>query len=557
MESVPPAIDGAFRQFGDRTSSFVSLYPEFESFEAGEAIQRYVAQGDHWFAAAEPFARDELRADAAESFREAARRDRKRMVQLPVSRALAEECVARGFHAFPVGQEPIFELAWLSDAQDRRSRMQESARRLIRRGYRIQELSPEALTPEIREKVQAICSSWLARKGAPPLGFLNRVDPLRYGALKKYFFLLDGPITPARGVAERMQAFAVAVPIFKDGRARAYFFSEYMRIDKAKPGVTELLLSEAMGCLAAQGVEEARLGICPLAGITRESFIGRSRFNGVYALALQAAHRYLKFPIDLRSIHEFKSRVAPTRWETLYGVTDRRPGLAMALDLMRLHLGGSIRSRFKPLLQKALHSEARIRLLPASLSELLSRTRLTLGLGALFALLHLARAWSDAAQGVFAASGYRPALVDAWGVFVGPLFHTTHYHFLGDLSTFVLFAGAYEAFKGSRLALAVIALGLWASNPVSHALVSAFRESLPAALYARFMTEEDYGSSNAVYAAVGALAALIAKPRVLLLPFVLNGLFLCFALGSLLSVHHLVGLALGYWASRLTRGSRA
>lgn len=156
------------------------------------------------------------------------------------------------------------------------------------------------------------------------------------------------------------------------------------------------------------------------------------------------------------------------------------------------------------------------------------------------------------------------ALGAAWELarrhLLSPLFHTTGFHFVGNLLSLWFFGGLLEWLLGAGVLVRVLSAGLLLSNPLTLLIVvgllgqaSGVMMQLADGLdpYQRFLAEWDYGSSNGVYACVGGLSACLKKPRIVLGPFIFFGLFLCVALVSWLSLHHLVGLGLGYfWVKR-------
>jgi hypothetical protein len=132
-------------------------------------------------------------------------------------------------------------------------------------------------------------------------------------------------------------------------------------------------------------------------------------------------------------------------------------------------------------------------------------------------------------------------------VWAGPLFHNHLYHLGGDLLSFLVFGLLVEWAAGRGLWALVVAFGLWATNPLTAAALGpALGRWRPEAV-ASFLAESDVGSSNAVYALVGAASAGLRRPALLLVPFAANGVYLCVGRGSWLSAHHLVGLV-GGWA---------
>ena len=101
-------------RFGDRTSSFMTLYPGFESFYSSTMPQggqvRFQPTRGAWVGATEPLAPLQLRATLFHQFAEEARQSGRRAHLTPVSEQLARELQIKGYEAFRVGAEPVFEL---------------------------------------------------------------------------------------------------------------------------------------------------------------------------------------------------------------------------------------------------------------------------------------------------------------------------------------------------------------------------------------------------------------------------------------------------------------
>lgn len=267
---------------------------------------------------------------------------------------------------------------------------------------------------------------------------------------------------------------------------------------------------------------------------------------------MQWIFKHGTFPYSFKSIHEFKSKFNPTRWEPLFLVTRGNLGPGALSDLVYVQFpGGMYQAWLSGIKRKGarlLRPDVRLKAAPGSFSECLQRSKLSLSFGLLFLGLHLLRHALPAVQSFFLAHGFSAAHFTVQGLIAGPLFHNNHYHLTGDLLSFWAFGIVLEIFLGSMPFFWITAAGLWATNPITVAVLHFPLQYFSPAAHARLFLEIDYGSSNAVYAAVGALAALLSKPAWLLMPFVLNGVFLCLARSSWLSFHHLVGLAVGYAA---------
>lgn len=547
-------LQDLFRLHGDRTSSLATLGGQFVTcfpaampgdVSAGSVALRVLETPRARIAASEPLAPSILRADALAALAEEAQKqpDARRCLAMPVSRALAAELQQRGFFAWQIGSEPVFRLAeYFSHGQDPLGR-HPVARALTRRGAEVRAEDFAAMSGHeadaLRVEMREVADRWLEDKDCLPLGFLAQVEPFAQEASKRYFTLR---------VRGQLQAFLAAAPFCSQGRVLGYYFQDMPRLPGARAGVSELLILEAMRLLHAEGVAEARLGMAPLAHIEPE---------GAGAGVLGLLFRRWRWGYNFRSLAEFKDKFAPTAWEPLY-LASTCPRLSTALaDALRAHFpdgllrpllhlvaasgGLDLRPEAAPVLAAPLGELA-----PPTLGELLRRTWVTCSLVLLFVGLHLGRLYWPALDELFRRSGYVPGDVTWQGLFLGPLFHNHWFHLLGDQLSFLLFGAVIEVLLGRGPYLLLLAGGLWLSNPLTQAVCWALLAKLSPGAWAATLGEVDYGSSNAVFAMAGALAALLRQWRSVLLPFAIYGVFICLARNSWLALHHLLTLGLGY-----------
>lgn len=526
------------KQFGDRTSSFMTLYPGFQSYKNAQPGQiRFVETNKAWVVGTEPLAPTEERARLFEAFGFEAENHGKTSIMTPVTERLSQELVQRGYKRIQVGSEPVFELAryFSVEEKDPIDRFPH-ARTLARRGIRIREITADQQTEALSQQLRDLVESWLHGRATVPLSFLNQIDPWCFGEHKKLFVVEHG---------RKVLAFLSAVPVFAK---HGYFFADYIRAPSTKAGTVELLFIESMRMLHHQGYREVRLGMCPLAQLdlaTATSPRERSILR-----AMKWIFGGIKFPMNFSSIYEFKAKFKPTAWEPLFLVSKTALGPRTLYEIGRVHFPESVTKAYAVTLGRKLKRHLNpaivVNALPRSFAQLIARTRLTLFFSALFSALHVLRSTIPEVQKLYETNGFSPASYTITSHLIAPLFHNTHYHFAGDILSFVIFGGALEILLGSGICFLVVAAGLWASNPITWGFVELVLKPVSATTYAEFLREVDYGSSNAVYAAVGALAPLLTNPRWLLMPFALNGLFLCLAHQSWLSLHHLIALACGY-----------
>ncbi len=104
---------------------------------------------------------------------------------------------------------------------------------------------------------------------------------------------------------------------------------------------------------------------------------------------------------------------------------------------------------------------------------------------------------------------------------------------------------AIEYFFGSSLFLLMTALGLWISNPLTHAVLWMFLKPFSLIHWTKVIHEIDYGSSNAVFSLVGSCLYVLKKNGWLLWPFTFYGIYICLQRESFLAIHHFVAIFLG------------
>jgi hypothetical protein len=543
-------------RWGNRTSSFLSSYRHFQSHKLPTGCIRMVQVPGALVAAGEPLCPPAERCDAFFDASATARASNRRLVMMPVGAELAEQVRTKGGHSLCVGSEPILELETWLDAADPYDRLP-VARAVARRGGRVEEWPSAQLSNEQRTVIERLTEAWRERRDGPMVGFLNVATPLEGVEHKAVFAAFDGKL-------KEPAAILAAVPVASDdgdGRIIAWFFADYFRHPEARAGTIEFLFVEAARALRARGAREIRLGLCPLAHLDRG--VSDGVWERLLRPFLSRYHGRASYPFRYASVTAFKNKLGPSRWERLYLLTDqaRGPGLTRALAWAHFP-EGPFRARTTRLREGlAKHVVPTVlpmlRPAPRGYGDAVRAGAIVLALAAICATLHVGRALHPALQQLFESSRFIPGEWSLPGVFLGPLFHNHTYHLSGDLLSLLFFGLLLEWSTGHRLVAAVVAFGLWSTNPISTWLVAPLLARFSPDDLQAFLQEGDVGSSNAVYAIVGACAVGLRKPWLLLLPFALNGVYLCVVKYSWLSIHHLVGLAGGFAAGWIWRAIQA
>ncbi|HUP58253.1 MAG TPA: phosphatidylglycerol lysyltransferase domain-containing protein [Bdellovibrionota bacterium] len=513
----PARPDEDWLTFGEQSSSLVATYPEFRSFVRPDETRgriRYLGTPGAWIAATEPFAAREERAEWFLEFARQARASGRRAYLVPTGRELAVTLRQAGCSAISIGQEPVFELERYFAGVDPLLFLP-AAKRLKARGLAIERV--QEISGELRAEVLSMLDEWTQAKGAREARFLSQVDPFKGSPFKRFFVARE---------AGRAVAIVAVVPI---PSGQGCYCTDLLRSPGARHGTTELLLVETMRTLRTEGVREVRLGNClfhqmaPLEG------------GGLRERAAEALGRlFFRFGSGIypaRDIARYKKKLRPTRWEDAFLVSAQPMGWRLLKDFADAHFPA--RFSVRQALGRAVKDTVRL----APIGSIRHPGALTFAFASLFALLHAWRELSVAGSQAFALAGYATAAPTLAGWLAGPFFHDHLRHLVGDVICFVALGWVVETLYSRALFLGLTAVGFWASNPVTALLLAPILAVRP---------ELDYGSSNAVYAYAGAIAASLQAPRWLVAPFLFNGILVCLQKQSWLAMHHWIALGIGY-----------
>jgi hypothetical protein len=551
-------------RWGDRTSSLVTAYSGFSDFTCGNLSGRIryaqvkggLWQPEAWAGATEPIAPIPDRVLYLEEFFSQARSRGFEAFFMPVSEELSQAASAMS-HRTCVGAEPIFILDERRFNEGLASCLKKfpNARALLNKGYRIESRAAGQIDLEIKKEIARLEREWKKSLRAAPMGFLNQVNPDVFADTRyKIFFLLFAPSS------NRLVACLSALEI---PAREGWYFTEVFRALDAPHGATPLLMFGAMLELRKKGAKEVRLGMAPLAfEVVAPRWTKELGQNGVGKFLLRLSKK--DSPLyGFRSAFIFKKRLQPSRWDPLFLISADRPSWKLLAQVVCAHFPNQ---NLWEIAQAAVIKSFEARVFPwlneRALSALSAFPRtvpwLTGVLGFFLLALHLLPEFSSNLKLIYDSSTYMPAAVSWNGWLLGPLFHNHLYHLLGDWVSFLFFGGLLEALLGTRMLLGVMALGFWLTNPLADVLVRVLHHWVDLAVisdsaFQAFLNEQDRGSSNAVYAYVGALSVLLTPrfSRVLLVPFIANGIYLCWVRDSWLSLHHLIGVALGAGVVRL------
>lgn len=98
------------KKFGNRTNSFMTLYPGLQSYDTEDGVIRYLENEKSCLVASEPLMDDAVKPAHLVKFAQAAKEKRKRSLIFPISKSLANQLSNEGMHIWQIGSEPIFDL---------------------------------------------------------------------------------------------------------------------------------------------------------------------------------------------------------------------------------------------------------------------------------------------------------------------------------------------------------------------------------------------------------------------------------------------------------------
>ncbi len=521
------------KKFGNRTSSFITLYPEFSDIKLKNGHARGVVKKNKLIMASEPQCKEELRAE------ELQRLAKERSVCIfPVSKKLSDHLLEKKFTTFQIGSEPIFLLQEYFKTEP--LEFLPLARSLKKRGAEVISVLPEEIEIYGKE-LQRLFKEWKDKKKIS-LSFLNQVDPFFKSEHKRFFILK---------LRNKITAFMSAVPFFYGGEILGYYLNDIIRAKTARSGSSELLIIEGMRILKEEGFLEVRLGMAPLANIKSQDFksmIMRIVFNNFHT-----GYNFL-------GLYNFKNKLNPSRWDDLYLASSEKSILKNLKSIFDAHfpkgflflmqfliaLKAKDQLRFRPEVKKYLQINSGQELYIKTLKEFFLATKWTHCFVFSFITLHLLKVSTDFALTLFGLSAYVPGNVTPLGLIFSPFFHNDYFHLFGDQLSFYISGVMLERILGAKRFLILVAVGLFLSNPVTHAICYPVLKFFPNLYENNFLAERDVGSSNAIFTLIGALGILFVKNNWLFVPFILYAVFIAFSLQSFLAIHHLTAIFMGY-----------
>jgi len=284
------------QDFATNTQSFLTLYQGFEHFRLPfvKGYAAYVESRDLLLVAGDPICPVESRVALIKGLMQLSHAKQKKLAILPASGDCREICLKNGFDAVYIGKEPIFDLQNMP-------KVSKSIRLAVNRARRLG-LRFEPFSEHFREQVLQLCNKWQSTRELPALQFLFQLRPFYQQEHKRLFLALNKQ--------DRVMGFVACSPIY--GR-NGWYVEDLIRDESAPNGTTELLVTETMHSLAAEGYSMATLAIAPLAGLP-DTDENHPWLNSL----LRVTYERLSFIYHFQTLEFFKGKFKPSAWEANY-----------------------------------------------------------------------------------------------------------------------------------------------------------------------------------------------------------------------------------------------
>ena len=211
-----------------------------------------------------------------------------------------------GFNDIQIGKEAIFDLNRFSLAGGLMELVRAATNKARREGVVVSEHRPFALgASPVNHELRAISAEWLRSKGEHEFGFLLGSLALEQRSAKRYFIARSG------GGAGRIEGFIVCEPIY--GRNGYYLDVTRRRVDAVR-GTMELLTTEILRLLCAEGYEMASMGLAPLALLDDPDLSGHPHLTSLMRFVYQRVNNNY----DFKLLYRYKAKYHPHVWEPRY-----------------------------------------------------------------------------------------------------------------------------------------------------------------------------------------------------------------------------------------------
>ena len=242
-----------------------------------------------------------------------------------VSPLMLEAFRQEGFADVQIGKEAIFDLDSFTLAGGRMELVRAATNKARREGVVVSEHYPFAEDADaINQELNEISAEWLKGKGHRELGFMLGSLGLERPSAKRYY------IARSKNGAGRVEGFVVCEPIY--GR-HGYYLDVTRRRNDAVRGTMELLTTEILRLLRAEGYDMASMGLAPLALLDDPDLTDHPLFTRL----MRFVYQRVDVNYDFKLLYRYKAKYHPHAWESRYFCfNQRRLSISMLYALVQV-----------------------------------------------------------------------------------------------------------------------------------------------------------------------------------------------------------------------------
>ncbi|HTU43552.1 MAG TPA: DUF2156 domain-containing protein [Bryobacteraceae bacterium] len=297
--------------YGWNSTSYQILNPGINHWFSPtmRAVVGYIRKGNVFNVAGAPVCHPHFLPAVCAEFEAAADRQRCRVCYVCAEDRLHDLFATSANHAaIVIGAQPVWNPQTWHYIIQRQASLRAQLNRSRNKGVIIETISPDQMVSH--RGVRRVLREWIASRRLPPLSFLVEPD------------VLDGVMQDRVSLVAMRHgnpiAFLVASPVVaKNG----YLIELLARSPYAPNGVSELLINAAMRLFASENCSYITLGLVALAtAARREMHLNPIWLRAAMNFARAHANRFYNF----RGLEQFRLKMLPDRWETIYAISNER-----------------------------------------------------------------------------------------------------------------------------------------------------------------------------------------------------------------------------------------
>lgn len=273
------------------------------------AVVGYTRRDSVMLAAGAPVCPPEVLADVCAEFEAHARKRHCRVCYVCAEDRLRTALGGSGDHSMvALGAQPVWDPRMWDEIIRSRSSLRAQLNRSRNKAVVVEPLPAREAVSNL--EIRRVLGAWLKARTLPPLHFLVEPDVLDGVVDDRVIFVAtrEGSVV----------GFLVASPVVaKNG----YLVELLARSHEAPNGTSELLIDAAMRRFGREDRGYVTLGLVALAGAAQTD-IDRNPWwlQAMMKFARLHANRFYNF----RGLEHFRLKMAPSRWETLYAISNER-----------------------------------------------------------------------------------------------------------------------------------------------------------------------------------------------------------------------------------------